>query len=260
MNPDINADSSSLPDAGISEPDIGSRPACRPWGPWATIGLTIACFAFVLLIQLGLLRLALWANPSQSVANLVNSGFFLALSTLAGVPFALGCVWLLIAVRRCPLSWYLALRWPERRAVLVSIGLLVPLLVAGDLLAYLLGQPIVPRWIEQVYRTADSLALLLLAIVVAAPLVEETLMRGFLFRGIADSRLGPWTAVTVSAVFWAALHVQYELFAVAQILVFGIYLGAVRYLTDSVPLTMVLHAVANIFATAEVAVKVHFLS
>lgn len=260
MSRDSNLDPTSLSEADRSEPGAEPEPACRPWGPWTTICGTTACVGLVLLVQFGMLRIAIRADPQANVEKLVSTGSFLAVSTLAGVPFALGSVWMLVAFRRCSVKWYLALRWPEARPAWISAGVLVLLLAGTDGLSYLLGRPIVPRWMVDVYRTAGSLPLLVLAIVVGAPLVEETLFRGFLFRGIADSQFGPRTAVALSALFWACLHLQYDAFGIGQVLVIGIYLGIVRLVTRSVPLTMLLHALGNAVATVEVAVKVQFFS
>ena len=99
----------------------------------------------------------------------------------------------------------------------------------------------------------------LLALVVLAPLGEETLFRGFLFKGIAASRAGPVVAIFVSSVAWALLHVQYDWYGVVSIAVIGLFLGVVRYRTGSLLVTMLLHALANMVATLEMVVQEHWL-
>ena len=49
---------------------------------------------------------------------------------------------------------------------------------------------------------------LLFAFVVLAPVGEETLFRGFLYKGIAASRAGPIGAIMVSSLVFALLHVN----------------------------------------------------
>ena len=51
----------------------------------------------------------------------------------------------------------------------------------------------------QTYASAGSLPLLLLALVVVAPIFEETLFRGFLFRGLAASREVLWQQALIRA-------------------------------------------------------------
>ena len=133
---------------------------------------------------------------------------------------------------------------------------MILLLATSDLIAYLVGHPIVPPFVEDVYRTA-SLPLLLAALLIAAPLGEEVLMRGFLYRGIADSRWGVSAAIVISSALWAVIHVQYGPYDIGSIFLMGIYLGVVRWRTGSVLLTILLHTIANTLATVEVVIQTH---
>ncbi len=94
--------------------------------------------------------------------------------------------------------------------------------------------------------------LISLAVVVAAPIVEEILLRGFLYRGLADSpRLGPGMAIGTTALVGAALHgVGLDLYGIATVYLLGLYLGLVRHLTGSTSLAIVLHAIANAVVAA----------
>jgi hypothetical protein len=100
--------------------------------------------------------------------------------------------------------------------------------------------------------------LLWLAVLVAAPLAEETLFRGFLFEGLRHSRIRASGAVIFSSVWWASIHIQYDIVGMASVFVLGLFLGCVRLRTQSLIATMCLHCFANLIATLEVAVKVRF--
>ena len=89
---------------------------------------------------------------------------------------------------------------------------------------------------------------------------EEVLFRGFLYLGIASSRWGPRVAILVSSIAWAMVHIQYDLYVMATIFIMGLYLGVVRHRTASLPLTMLLHGIANAAATAEVMIQVHCMT
>jgi len=235
----------------------------RPWGPWATIGWTLLCIVGIIAGQivafLVFLVIRLATNPNARFDDLLANGNVLALGSLVNTLTVVGLVTLLVRVRRYPVRDYLALTWPPARPVQIALAGLVVLLCTSDLISYLLGRPLVPPVMVDVYRTA-RLPWLLLALVVLAPLGEETLIRGFLYKGIADSRAGPIVAIIVSSFAWALLHVQYDWYGIVSVAVIGLYLGGVRYKTASVLVTMLLHALANAIATVEVVVQEHWLN
>jgi hypothetical protein len=195
---------------------------------------------------------------NDDITALASNGNVISLAVLASNAVIVGFVLVLIALRRYPVRDYLAIHRPTLRQTLVSTGALALLIAVIDTTSHLLGRPIVPRFMVGAYLTA-WLPLLLLALLVGAPFGEEVLMRGFLFKGIAESRWGPVAAILLTALLWASLHIQYDLYSLGQIVVMGLYIGWVRYRTTSLPLVLVLHAFANTVATVEVAMQVHWL-
>lgn len=246
------------PPAGPTVPpaDPGADSTLRPWGPWASIGWTLLCLVVLFGVQMIALivyvDLRVRSGAKLDPVELVSSGNLLALVTVASTPVVIALVAALIVLRRNPVREYLALRAPSWRQFFVSLGPLLVLIIASDLLTYVLGRPIVPPFLESVYESGWMPALVL-ALIVAAPLNEEVLFRGLLFEGIAF-RWGNAAAIAISTIVWAAIHVQYDLYGIAQVAAIGIYLGIVRARTRSLPLTVLLHAITNAIATAEVAV------
>jgi membrane protease YdiL (CAAX protease family) len=195
------------------------------------------------------------ANQTDLIRDLTSDGNFVAVAALLSSLAGVGLIALLIYSRRYPIRDYLALSWPQARSAWAAVAGLVVLLVVSDLTTYSLGRPITPLGMTEVYRTA-WLPLLLIALLVAAPVGEETLFRGFLYKGIAASRAGPTAAVLVTSAVWALLHIsQYDWYAIVTILFTGLYLGFVRYRTGSVTLTIVLHSLSNAIATLEVVIQ-----
>ena len=90
-----------------------------------------------------------------------------------------------------------------------------------------------------------------MALIVAAPLGEEFLFRGFLLEGFRHPWLGTFGAVLLTSVLWAALHMQYVYFGIVMILAVGIFLGYCRLKTGSLWLCIWLHAFMNLVATVE---------
>lgn len=197
-------------------------------------------------------------NPKADLSGLGSDGTLLGLATLASTPAIVGLMALLAHVRGFTIRDYLALEWPKPWQAAFAVAGMVLFLVASDLITYMLGREIVPPFMVDAYQTA-WLPLLLLALLVWAPLGEEVLIRGFLFRGLAASQMGPGVAIGICSAVWAVMHIQYDLYGIAVIFLMGLYLGAVRYLTGSLLLTMILHFLANVAATAEVIVKVEWL-
>lgn len=243
----------------ISKPEKLSS----PWGPWATVGWTLLCIVVFCVAQVaGLLIFAVYefaTNRGVKLASLDRDGDALFLATLLGTAATIGLIALLVKFRGYPARDYLALYWPARRSVLIAFGGLAVLLFATDLTSYLLGRPLVPTVMVDVYRTA-WLPTLLLAMVVLAPLGEEILFRGFLYEGIAASQAGPIVAIIVSTATFALMHVQYDWYGVLGVAAIGLYLGVVRYRAGSLFLTMLLHAAANVVATIEVIVQQEWLN
>jgi membrane protease YdiL (CAAX protease family) len=55
------------------------------------------------------------------------------------------------------------------------------------------------------------------------------------------------------------IHIQYDVYGIVEIFVLGLVLGAARVKTGSIILTMFLHFVCNLVATAEAAIHPHRL-
>ena len=225
------------------------------WGPWASAGWTV--LAAVVLLGTQLLTLVVYAtvrvlnNPRFDLATLGSDGTLVAVATLLSVPLVLTLVTLLIRVRGWRVGPYLALPLASPRVMILATAGLILVLAVSDGLTISLGRPVVPPVMAETVLSAP-LWLISLAVVGGAPIVEEVLFRGFLYRGLAESpRLGPGMAIGITAVAWALLHIQYDLYGISTIYLMGLYLGLVRHYSGSTSLTILLHGIANTAATIE---------
>ena len=206
----------------------GSRPL--PWGFWATLGFS-ALIIFGNLVSVMIAAIGIVAsgvNPALATdpAQLASNGMLVALSTLLSSPLVLGLTFLFANLRKGPpVKEYLGLHEVDWRTTLGWS--LILLLFAGlsDLITFLLERPLVPDFMLNVYQTATSKTLLWIALVVAAPVSEEIFFRGFLFYGIQKTRLGSKGAILLSSLIWAPLHMQYDTYNLAAIMVLGLLLG-----------------------------------
>jgi uncharacterized protein len=144
---------------------------------------------------------------------------------------------------------YLGYKPPRRSEVVIAVAVLAALIVAGDTVSWLAGRHIVDRFQTDIYQAAKSanlLPLLLVAITVLIPIGEESLFRGFLFRGWLRSPRHAWPVILLTAALFAVIHVQYDWFLITQVFAFGVLFGWIRWATGSTILTMLLHGLVNL--------------
>ena len=219
----------------------------KPWGRLATFGLAIAA---LLLSQFAALAVVIWRDPA-AVANLAkfnSDGVAVALLIIIATPIQIALLALFVQ-HRGGATDYLGLTLPRRSEVLFGIAAIVGFIVAGDALSWLFGKAIITPFQSDIYGTASAagwLPLLLLAVVVAGPIGEETLFRGFLFRGWLRAPRDAWPVIIVTALLWSIIHVQYDWFVISQIFVSGLLLGWLRWVTGSTILTILLHVLVNL--------------
>jgi CAAX protease family protein len=94
-------------------------------------------------------------------------------------------------------------------------------------------------------------------VVAATPIGEESLFRGFLFRGWLRSPRDAWPVILLTAFLWSIVHVQYDWFVIAQVFCFGVLLGWLRWASGSAILTMLLHALINAEGMFETFLTLH---
>jgi membrane protease YdiL (CAAX protease family) len=242
-----------------TSPDTSAAP--KPWLFWGTLSWTALSLIVWMLVQtlvvLALLYHAgfsLMGGDQAEIQRIGASSLALALSLIVSMPAQLGIVALAVRRKGWTFADYLALQWPSRANLWLGLIVLAIMLPLGDLTSYLAGRPIVPPFMIDAYRSARDagiLPLLAAAIVVAAPVSEELVFRGFMFRGLAASRVGVLGAILIPSLLWAAMHVQYELFHLVQIFIIGCVFGWLRWRSGSTALTVVMHMVINAIAFSQ---------
>ena len=207
---------------------------------------------------------AVYVTQPESVAQatlgtLATNGLFLSLTVLVTTPPCVGLTFLFAWLRRrqIPVRRYLGLGAASARRTAVWLGATVLFAGAATALALVMPDPVASNFMVKVYETSVFPPLMVVAFVVAAPLFEELLFRGFLFEGIRRSRLGAAGAVVVSSVAWAVIHFQYGWISIALLLALGFLLSAARLRTGSVWVCFLMHAVFNLMAVVETMVAAH---
>jgi uncharacterized protein len=244
----------------------GPPPAPKPWGGWATLGLGAAVLAVYFIVQSGVaLVFAFWRiidNPDQDILQLieklVSDGLLISIATVLSAIFGVAMIVLFISKRRgFGLSQYLNLQALPRKTWLILLGLFAGLLAISVLASLLWSQIEDPGFTAEAYNTSRWPAFFGIAVVIFAPFFEEIYFRGFLFKGLRDSALGVRGTIALTSFLWALLHVQYNYYGMAQIFLLGIVFGLVRWKTDSLHGSLLLHCLWNLAAFISAAVAVN---
>jgi membrane protease YdiL (CAAX protease family) len=187
----------------------------------------------------------------QALAQLPNfsgDGVAVSLVILVSTPVQLALLLLMARQTGDSAAHYLGYVLPRRSDVIVAVIAVIAFIALGDAISFLIGQHIVTSFQRDIYRTAAAqgwLPMLWLVVVVVTPVGEETLFRGFLFRGWHRSPRDAWAVIVVIALLFAAVHVQYDFLVILQVFVFGLLLGFFRWASGSTILTMLMHAMVN---------------
>lgn len=224
-------------------------------GRWATVGFAIlaivlgfvaAVVAVAVAVKLG------FVMPGTRMRG--SNGTVLAVVSLVLYPVVI--ITLMLASRRSGSSVlaYMGLDIPRRQDIAITVAGLAVWIALFDALQVALGWDLVPPWQLETYRSArvdGSLIWLWLVLVVAAPIAEELLFRGFVFRGFVHTQRDAVPGILLISLVWSSLHLQYDWYVMATIFVFGMLLGLVRWSTGSTTLTIILHMLSNLESLIE---------
>jgi membrane protease YdiL (CAAX protease family) len=220
------------------------------WGLFIFAGMFVgqaAVIVYFVLRQEGPLDLA-------AMTHFVSGGLTISLSVITGLPAVLLAAWVATHFSRTAFVDYLALRWTSWQNFLIGAVSLAVLVGGWDLLSRALGREVMPGFMGEVLKSAQAdgaLWVLVIAFCVAAPISEEVLARGFLYRGWSESRLGVVGAIILSSMAWTAMHLQYDWFFFGEVFCIGLLLGYLRYRSNSTWLTIVIHGLNNFAATVQ---------
>jgi uncharacterized protein len=250
-------ESPAAPAASAPHPDARLQP--QVWKFWGTCLWGLLLFAAMFAGQFLLVAAFFIAKGPPfdlaSIKTVASAGTVISLSVMMGLPAVLAVLWLAARMARIPFADYLALRLSSWADLAIGVVALMALVAGFDLLSRMLGREISPGFMVEVLKSAQAdraLWLLVIAFAVAAPITEELMVRGFLYRGWSESAVGPAGAVVLSSLVWTAMHAQYyDWFLFSEVLSIGLLLGYMRYRSNSTWLTIIIHGINNFAATLQ---------
>jgi uncharacterized protein len=260
----------------LIQPVIQPIPEKRVWGAWPTVGFTLVILAVFFVAQgivvmfpvIGSLIDQMGAGVAQPdeifelIMDELNAklGLWQSIATIVSGIIGTALILVFIRARKGPgITEYLGLKKISIKAVLASIGITIAYLGLATLLETLLGVQNEETIINQIYDTSISPLLFWIAVIIFAPLFEEALFRGFMFEGLRRSWWGMYGAIMLTSFGWALLHgFQYPVGGIVYIFLLGIIMGIVRWKTNTIWSTFIMHAVVNLVATISLATGSNF--
>jgi uncharacterized protein len=197
------------------------------------------------------------AAMGADLSRVANDGAAVAVSVLVGDPAQIVTLALAARITGEDLLKYFALDVPRRRDVIIAVAGLALVILIVDAVTLALGRDLVPAFQLQIHRSAaaeGALISLWLALIVVAPVGEELLFRGFLFRGFVREPREALPGILAISLIWSLLHIQYDWFGASQVFALGMLLGYVRLYSGSTTLVILLHMLLNLESVAETVV------
>jgi len=223
------------------------------WGLAATLGFAILAFGLGQAVGVG----ALTALKTFDPLRVDYDGTAIAIVTLVGNPVHVITLVLAVRLIGADLFAYFGLDVPRRRDVTIAVAGLAGVIVLGDALTLAFGRDMVPPFQLEIHRSAQAdgtLIWLWLALIVVAPIGEELLFRGFLFRGFVREKRDVVPGILVIALIWSLLHVQYDWFGASVVFAIGMLFGYARLYSGSTTLVILLHMLLNLESVLETVV------
>lgn len=231
-------------------------PPPKPWNGWMTLVWLLAAMTVWMGVQT--VFMIFWAIGTGSgfdqkdMNALVYDGDFIGLSTIIS------------AVVACPFCYWVG-RWKSGFSGWDYLGLLkmprplvvifwtvatVALSFGFSAISPLFGVEETPEFMKKAVRSSDFLPFMILGVVVGAPLLEEFIFRGMVFRGWRESRMGLWGTLLVTSLIFTLLHAfQYGIVILVWVFLLGMLMGLAREKTGSLWVPIIMHAVNNAVAT-----------
>ena len=208
-----------------------------PFAFWPTAAWGIGAFALSIVLHALAVAVLVTATPTFDAA------YTWVASSIATLGSAAAVVLLCALHGRSSVRRDLALRLPTATALFAwlaaNAGLFALIEVAGRLLHPDGGAATSRPAVEEMVAHA-------VVVVVAAPLFEEVLFRGFLHAGWSRSRLGVPGTILLTSALWTAVHFPASALTLTGIFVHGLLLGLARQHSGSLYVPLAMHAAHNL--------------
>jgi membrane protease YdiL (CAAX protease family) len=245
-------------DAATQNRALG-EPSETYWGLWATVAWGVAVVAVWQFAQIATIVVAalpqvvalMSAGKSQrldtdALVTAMFQGNPVFIGMIVGGAVGCGAIALVVKLKRgASLSSYLRIQPVSSRTLLIWFAVMTVFLFGSSTLFRLLDISVGSESTLDLYDRTQTPLLFWFAMIVVAPLFEEGLFRGFLFRAFDSGFLGIGATILVTSTLWAVMHIQYSWYGIGLIWVDGLLLGAARAVSGSLLVPLALHVANN---------------
>jgi hypothetical protein len=150
---------------------------------------------------------------------------------------------------------YFAITVPQWRSLFFWLACLALWDAASEILERMAGfrEVNAPGFDYQTAQAAGTVAWFVVGSVLVAPICEEIVFRGFIYRGWSQTPAGSYGGILLTALAFGLAHTQFTWFGVFDCAVFGAIAGLARWRTGSLLVPIVLHMAQNLAATIDAA-------
>ncbi len=253
-----------------SSTDSTSPLLARIWTPWLTLLWSVLIFFIFSISQVAATFIAaLGKMDPEAVQDLFIGG---DQSAMESALYSMDLVWpaalasavvgslflfLVIKIKRgLSITEYLNLQGARLPIWAMWLGIT---LVVGALLEYLASEnpDLQTPFMKQVVENTESIPLFILSVGILAPVFEELFFRGFIFKGLERSFLGPHGTIWLTSIVFASIHLQYSIGVMFLIIPMGLVLGYSRYYSGSLLVPIGIHILNNTVAILLTMQEIH---
>ena len=180
-----------------------------------------------------------------------NNGTIVSLSIIVSLVILSLLSVAIISIKGGNSRHYLALKPFSLALGIAMFGVLLLFMIASQALTYWLDKA-PSDFVDPLYQSVSSVWLLVLAIVVVAPIYEELIFRGLLWKAVseqfAEQSSEAYSAIIASiltSLIFAVIHLQYGIYEISTIVVLALVFCYARYKSGSLLLPILLHIINN---------------
>ena len=242
--------------------DAAPPPKPEVWGGWATFGFGLVILIMTMLIEgiIGAFVLAGFIVADKIPLDNLNAfmdlfqqhaGVIVAVSVVVNAVIGTALMFLIVRGRHgLGFFDYLGFRRFTVKVLLFSLVTFGVYFGLNVLVEKLAGSSDSSTLGFNFYDTSTWPVLVWVAVCLIGPLYEEMWVRGFMFAGLIRSSLALSGTLVVTSLFWAIQHVQYSWLPIMMIFIFGLALGYIRWKSNSIWPSFIMHALNNTIALA----------
>lgn len=220
------------------------------------LSLTVL-FVFLFSQVLSVLLFAPFFLPNEANLSLDNqilqgtqNGTIISLTALVTLLCVWLCIFFTIKFKKGNVKQFLAIKGFGFKDFLgFGVALVLLNVVINGITVWLDREPML--FMDELAISANPLWLLIVAIVVIVPIYEEWIFRGFIWSGLASSKIGIWGASVITSILFGLVHMQYEAVEMVMIFALAMLFSYARIRTGSLLLPIMLHMMNNGLAMAQ---------